>query len=71
MLTIIGRNNDNNKNNYCNNTTNNNEKNNNIDNNLLKVICPQYLVHNERMLAIFKHKTQITFRTLIEKRRAG
>ena len=70
-MTIIRRNNDDNKINCCNNTTNNNDKNNNDDNDLIMVVFPKSMVHNERMLTIFKHKTQQTFRTLIEKRCAG
>ena len=70
-MPIIRRNKDNNKGNWCNNTTNNNDKNNNDNNDLVMVVCPKSLVHNERMLTIFKHKTQETFRTLIEERCAG
>ena len=70
-MTIIRRNNDDNKINCSNNTTNNNDKNNNDDNDLIMVVCPKSLVHNERMLTIFKHKTKQTFRTLIEERCAG
>ena len=63
-------NNNNNDNNINNNDSNNNNNNNNNSNNTtnddnsnntFKMICPQSLVHNERMLAIFKYKTQQTF----------
>ena len=70
IITILRRNNDDNDNNDDNkisgsNTNNNNNKNNNP----FKVVCPQILVHNERTRAAFKHKTQQTFRMLIEEKR--
>ena len=70
-MTIIRRNKDNNKSNCCNTTTNNNDKNNNDDNDLVMVVCPKSLLHNERMLTIFKRKTQQAFRTLIGERCAS
>ena len=66
VITAIKRNNNNNNNNNnSNNDSNNNNSNNTTNddnsNNTFKMICPQSLVHNERMLAIFKYKTQQTF----------
>ena len=60
MKTIIRRNNDNNDDNSCNNIYNNNP---------IKMACTQTLVNFERTEAIFKHKAQQTFRTLIEEKR--
>ena len=59
MEITIRRNNDNN-NNSCNNIYNNNP---------IKVACPQALVNFEQTQAIFKHRAQQAFRTLIEEKR--
>ena len=64
-------NNSNNNNNNNNNNNINNNNNNNSDDNLFKLVCPQSLVHNERMQAIFKCKTQQTLIRLTEEKVAG
>ena len=73
VIIVIKRNDRNNSNNNnSNNNGNNNDSNNNNNNSnnttnddnsnyTFKVVCPQSLVHNERMLVIFKYKTQQTF----------
>ena len=51
--------------------TNNNNRNNNNNNITLKIEDPKGLVQNEWTSTIFKHKTQQTFRTLIQEKCMG